>query len=437
MRMAWLYQRKWLLIQLPVAVLAIATLAVLWLFVYPMPPDHLSITSAGKGGAYHRMAQRYAEVFANYGVQLEVQLSEGSQENIERLSSMPARSDLALMQGGFGYLGADGEKRERSRIETLANVDTEAIWIFSRNRTITSLNELQGLRVAIGASRSGNHKVAMKLFEQARLDMKNLTLLPLMGPESVNALAQDLVDVVITVIARESTTLKMMLGVPGIHLANLQKTAAITERNRYLESSLLAQGALDADMPTKDTSMLTMSTSLVAREGLHPALQRLAVAVAMEVNSKSGLFHRSGDYPSLRRIDFPTASMARTTLAHGLPWHERLLPFWWAQFAERVLVLVLPVLLLAMWLMHTIPSYLRCVLQSRVNRWYGELKFIENDISQQAVSGLDLTRFLSRLNRIDASVLAFACPEDLMARCFTLHQHIKFVRQRLYRMRGR
>ena len=437
MRMAWLYQRKRLLIQLPVAAIATVTMALLWLFVYPMPPDYLSITSAGKDGAYHRMAQRYAEVFASYGVQLDVLVSEGSQENIERLSSVPAASDLALMQGGFGYLGAAGEKRDRSRIETLANVDTEAIWIFSRNRTITSLTQLQGLRVAVGASRSGNHKVAMKLFNQARLDVKNLILLPLMGPESVNALALGLVDVVITVIPRESNTLKLMMAVPGIQLANLQKTAAITERNRYLETSLLAQGALNANLPTKDTSMLTMSTSLVAREGLHPALQRMAVAVAMEVNSKSSLFHRSGDFPSLRRVDFPTAPMARTTLAHGLPWHERLLPFWWAQFAERLLLLALPILLVALWLMRSIPDYMRWALQSRVNRWYGELKFIENDLSQQSVSGLDMTRYLSRLNTIDASVLAFACPKDLMARCYTLHQHIEFVRQRLYRMRGR
>ena len=94
---------------------------------------------------------------------------------------MPARSDLALMQGGFGYLGAASDERDSSRIETLANVDTEAICIFNRNRTITSLNQLQSLRVAVGAHRSGNYKVAVKLFRQARLDLKNLTLLVLLA----------------------------------------------------------------------------------------------------------------------------------------------------------------------------------------------------------------------------------------------------------------
>ena len=98
---------------------------------------------------------------------------------------------------------------------------------------------------------------------------------------------------------------------------------------------------------------------------------------------------------------------------------------------------MLPVLLLALWLMRSIPDYLRWVSQSRRNRWYGELKFIENDLSQQAVAGLDLTRFLLHLNRIDASVLAFACPNYFMARCFMLQQHIELVHQMHYRMRGR
>lgn len=435
--MAWLYQRKWLLIRLPVALVAVAVVGWLWLHVYPMPPERLSITTAGENGAYHRMAKQYAAVFASHGVRLDIQTSDGSQENLERLGSASAPSDLALMQGGFGYLGAATGKRDRSHIETLANVNIEAVWIFSRNRSITSVNQLQGLRVAVGAQGSGSRKVALKLFEQARVNLKDLKLFPYMGLESVKALREGMVDVVLMVVPRESETFQAMLTVPGIQFANLHKSAAIAERNPYLETSLLAQGALGAGLPARDTAILTLSTSLVARENLHPALKRLAIAVAMDVNNNGGLFHVAGDFPSLRRVDFPIAPMARRTLADGLPWHERLLPFWWAQFAQRVVLLVLPVMLVALWLMQRIPDYMRWALQSRVNRWYGELKFIENDLSQQALSGMDLTRFLSRLNSIDTAVLAFRCPKDLMVRCYMLHQHIEFVRQRLYRMRGR
>ena len=74
-------------------------------------------------------------------------------------------------------------------------------------------------------------------------------------------------------------------------MANIRKSAAITERNPYLESRLLAQGTLDARLPPRDVTLLTTSASLVAREGLHPALKRLAIAVAMPVGGVLLLVH--------------------------------------------------------------------------------------------------------------------------------------------------
>lgn len=437
MRMAWLYQRKWLLIRLPVVALAVVTAVCLWVFVYPMPPTHLSITTAATDGAYYRHAQRYAERFAAHGITLEVQSSAGSQQNLERLRQAQSPADLAFMQGGFGYLGTSMERRDRSRIETLANVDVEAVWLFTRNREIDSLSQLQGLRFGIGPEGSGSRNVALKLLEQARIAGKDLTLSRLTGSAAVQAMRQNQLDAVLMVAPPESFAIQNMLSLPGIQLANLRKSAAITERNPFLESRLLPQGTLDTNLPPRDITMLTTSASLVAREALHPALKRLALAVAMEVHTSGGLFFRAGDFPSLRRIDFPTAPQSRNTLIHGLPLLERVLPFWWAQVVERIVLLVAPVALVALWLMRLIPRYMRWMVESRLNRWYGELKFIENDLGQESLSGMDLTRFLQRLNGMDKALLAFACPKELMARSYTLHQHIEFVRQRLYRMRGR
>ncbi|MBC7609939.1 MAG: ABC transporter substrate-binding protein [Polaromonas sp.] len=435
--MARLYQRKWLLIRLPVVVLAVAAAVWLWLGFYPMPPSSLVMTSAAADGGYYRYAQQYAERFAAHGIKLDVQTSAGSQQNLERLRQATAPADLAFMQGGFGYLGTTLDRRDRSRIETLANVDIEAVWIFTRNPEIDSLTQLQGLRVGVGPEGSGSRKVALKLLEQTRVDTKDLTLSALTGNVAVQAMRQNQIDAVLMVASEESLAIQNMLGVPGITLVNLRKSAAITERNPYLEARLLAQGTLDTRLPPRDITLLTTSTSLVAREGLHPALKRLAISVAMDVHTGGGLFHRAGDFPSLRRVDFPTAPHARQTLTQGLPLLEQLLPFWWAQVLERILLIALPMTLLALWLMQLLPAYMRWVLESRVNRWYGELKFIENDLNQESLSGLDLTRFLLRLNDIDKTLMKFACPKDLMARCYTLHQHIEFVRQRLYRMRGR
>jgi uncharacterized protein len=435
--MARLYQHKWFLIQLPLALAAALAAVCLWINVFPIPAASLRITTAGPEGAYYRNAKLYAERFAAHGVAVEVQTSDGSQDNLDRLRRPAHPSDLAFVQGGYGYLGSAFEGRGRSHVETLANVDIEPVWIFTRNREIDSLSQLQGLRLALGPAGSGSRKVALKLLEQARIDSAELTLSGLMGSAAVQALRLGTVDAVLLVAAPESRAVQGMLALPGIHLANLRKSTAITERNPYLEARLLAQGSLDARMPPRDITLLTTSASLVAREDLHPALKRLAVAVAMEVHTGGGLLHRAGDFPSLRRIDFPTAPQAREVMMHGLPLLERVLPFWWAQVAERMLLIVLPVLLMMLLLMRLIPAYLRWLIESRVNRWYGELKFIENDLTQTPVTGLDIARFLQRLDGMDRELMSFATPRSLMARCYTLHQHIEFVRQRLYGLRGR
>lgn len=437
MFVARLYQNKWLLIRLPVLACALALAIFLWAFVWPMPPGQLSITTAGAPGAYHELGLAYARQFAERGVMLEVQTSEGSQQNLERLRASQSPSDLAFMQGGFGYLGTSGERRERSRVETLANVDIEGAWLFTRNRTVTSLAQLKGLRIAVGPPRGGSRRVALRLFDQARIDLKSVTLSSQAGPEAVAALEQGAVDAVFFVAAPESGTLKRLLAMPGAQLASLGKSAAIAERNPYLEPRLLAQGALGNGLPLRDTTVLTATASLVAREELHPALKRLAIAVSAEVHTAASLFHKAGDFPSLRRMDFPSAPEARASLAEGLPFLERTLPFWWAQVAERVLLIGLPIALIAWWLMRLLPTLLRWTLESRLSRWYGELKFIENDLSQAQVPGLDLARFLVRLNAIDRDLLDFRCPKDLMLRSYVLRQHVEFVRQRLYTVRGR
>ena len=437
MRIDTLYQCNWLIIRLPIGLLAAALGIWLWNTQYPMPPTQLTITTGGAEGAYQAHAMRYADMFAAHGVTLTIQTSAGSQQNLDRLRQDDGPSDLAFVQGGFGYLGSSTDYANISRVQTLVNVDVEPLWLFTRLPELDTLTQLQGLRVAIGPEGSGSRRVALKLLEQARIDPKDVTLSPLTGNQAAQALEQGLLDVIVLVAAPQAESVQNMIRLPGVQPVGLRLSAAITERNPYMEARLLPRSALGEGLPARDLTLLTTSASLVAREALHPALKRLTMAVALQSHGGSGVFHRAGEFPSLRQIDFPTAPQSRDMLAHGLNTLEQLLPFWWAQLAERVLLIVLPVALLALWLMFIIPKYLRWVLKSRVNRWYGELKYIENDLQQEALPGLDLTRFLLRLNGIEEALAAFRCPNDLMPHCYTLHQHIAFVRRRLGGLRGR
>lgn len=436
MAAARLYQRKWVLIKLPIVLAAVALMAWLWTTWLPLPPSEITISTGRPEGVYNAYARRYAELFAQHGVTLRVLESDGSVQNLQRLRGGAPQADMAFVQGGIGL--PQGDRDTGIRLETLAKVDIEPLWIFSRLSYVDSLQQLQGLRVSLGPPGSGTRQLALALLDQVRLLPRDVTDSELAGPAAVQALQQGTLDVLLMVSAPESPVIKALLSTPGIQLVQLRRTAALTERLPYLQPRLLAQGTLDGGaLPARDASVLTTSASLVTRADLHPALQRLATQVAMEVHNRAGLFHRAGEFPSLKRIQFPASDQARRTLTHGLPWLEQHLPFWWAQVALRLLVICLPVALVAFWLARMLPAYLRWLLESRVTRWYGELKYIEHDLSRDSLSGLDLTRHVERLNSIESRMTAFVTPAYLMPRWFLLRKHIDFVRMSLFRRRGR
>jgi hypothetical protein len=230
-----------------------------------------------------------------------------------------------------------------------------------------------------------------------------------------------------------------LLRNPALTLATLERTTAIAERNNYLESRLLPQDGLGANLPPSDTPMLTTPAHLLVRQDLDPALKRMATAVAMEVHETAGAFHRAGEFPSLRSSDFPSAPEARQVLLRGLGPMENVLPFWWVQVLQRLLIICVPLLLLTAALFRMVPAWVRWRLESRITRWYGELKFIENDLVNKNVDvgGMELSRINGRLREMDQAIGSLKLPKELAQRWYTLHQHVDFVRSRIRGYRGR
>ncbi|HEY9095037.1 MAG TPA: TAXI family TRAP transporter solute-binding subunit [Hydrogenophaga sp.] len=434
-----LYRRRWLLIRLPIALVAMALAVCAWLWLYPMPPTQLTISAGQIDGAYQRYAERYVDAFARHGVDLAVQASSGSKENLQRLQSVPAKADLAFVQGGFGWSSAVGEKRDVNHVQTLAVVDIEALWLFGHEESLTSLVQLMGKRVAAGPEGSGHRAMLLRLLEQQRIDPSTLRWSDLSGTAARDALLRGEVDAVFMVASPTAAGVLSLLGESPVKLAALARPTAIAERNNYLESRLLIQDALGPGQPPHDASLLTTPTHLVARDDLDPALKRIATAVAMEVHSQAGPFHRAGEFPSLRFSDFPSAPEARQVLTKGPSRLENNLPFWWAQLLQRLVIIGLPLTLLCGLLFLVIPAWVRWRLESRVTRWYGELKFIENDLRTNSVDmgGIDLSRINSRLRKMDEDLDTMQLPRELADRWYALRQHVTFVRESIRGYRGR
>jgi uncharacterized protein len=441
MSMNWghMYRIRTWVIFLPACLTALALFVWLGWKVFPPAPTTITITSGAKDGMYFKHAQRYAQAFEAYGVQANVVESAGTVQNIERLRDTQNPAQLGFVQGGFGQIDRGLPTEGRTNIQTIANVDIEPVWIFSRVKDIDSLQQLQGMRVSIGQAGSGSRIIALKLLEQVRLEPKDLVLSETTGMGSVKAMANGSIDAAIFVASPSAPIVNAMLTTPGVHLITLKRSAALIERIPYLEPRLVAQGMLSPknQLPAQDAVMLTTVASVVVSENLHPALKRLTAAVTTQVHHEAGVFHKAGDFPNLRRVDFPSANEARTTLLHGLPWIEAHLSLNQAQWVWRLLLIGLP-LALACWAWcFFVPAFMRWTIESYVNRWYGELKFIENDLETAKLSGLDFAKHNVQLRAIDTAVNNFEAPAEFMKRMYMLQQHIDFVRHKLLAMRGR
>ncbi len=434
-----MYRLRVWVVFLPACITALVLFFWLSWSVFALAPNHITITSGAKDGMYFNYAQRYAQALREYGLTVDVLDSAGSAQNIDRLRDTKNPAQVGFVQGGFGQIDRAIASESRTNIQTIANVDIEPVWIFSRIKNVDSLLQLQGMRVSIGQVGSGSRLVAIKLLEQVQLEPKDLMLSETTGLSAVKALTSGTIDAAIFVASATAPIVAAMLAAPDVSLVTLKRSAALIERIPYLEPRLVAQGMLSPNgrQPEQDSVMLTTIASVVVSENLHPALKRLTASVARQVHRDAGVFHKAGDFPNFKRIDFPSAPEARSTLLHGLPWIERHLSVTAAQWAWRLLLIGLPLTLLCLALCYFVPAFMRWTIESYVNRWYGELKFIEHDLETNKVSGLDFAKHSVQLRAIDSAVNHFDAPPEFMKRLFMLQKHTDFVRQKLLTQRGR
>jgi uncharacterized protein len=437
MNLAKLYQQRVSWVYAPIlafAVVAFFALSQLWL---PLPPSEITLSAGLPGGMYQEHAKSYRQLLQTHGITLNVMESAGTGENLQRLKDPSNTVQVAFVQSGYA-LGESSDPLSVG-IQTLAQVDIEPIWVFSRFRDVDSLLRLQGQRVAIGQPGSGSRAVALRLLNQVRLEAKDLLESEVVGLETVKALREGKLDATVFVASVNAPLVQALLNTPGIYLANLKRSAALGERMPYLDARFAAAGSLNASrlQPPQDMVLLSTVASVLVREDVHPMIKRSLMHVMLQQHSAAGPLHRSNEFPHLKRLEFPSTSQARDVLREGLPWLERHVSVQVAQWLYRLLLIGLPLALAAWMLCKLIPGYLIWRIDSRINRWYGELKFIENDLNQGEPGGLEMAQFRTRLRDIGRQVAGFPMPKNYMQRMFLLQQHIALVSGKMQARLGR
>lgn len=419
----------------PLALLAVGLLALAYWWLDPNPPKRVTLATGPAQSAYAEFGKRYAKALAANGIEVVLLDSEGSSANLQLLQS--GKADLGFVQGGSG----DSADNEDSGIVSLGSLFVEPVWLFYRESVarkvtstavLSSLTQLQGLRLNVGTAGSGVPNLIDKLLEINRIEKKNMRLSQLaQTPATVAFLAGEL-DALVFASAPESLMVQMLLQTPGIKLMNFAQSEAYSRRLPFLSPAVLPRGVVDlaADVPPRDVRLLASTTALLARERTHPALVQLFSDASLNLHGGAGWFNRAHEFPNTRTSEFPIAAQAERTIRNGAPMLQRYLPFWLANLVERMWLALGIIIAVLLPLSRIVPPLYEFRIRSRVFRWYGQLREIEGRLAEQTD---DAPTLMKELDTLESRVEKITVPLSHADELYALRNHIQLVRKKLLR----
>ena len=169
---------------------------------------------------------------------------------------------------------------------------------------------------------------------------------------------------------------------------------------------------------------------LVSRRDLHPALVDLLLVAAPDIHGGHGLLSDRDTFPSPRYVDLPLSDEADRHFRRGPPFLMRYLPFWAATLVDRMWVMLLPLLGLAIPLFKLIPPAYKWQIRRRFLRLYTELESLDPNVTPLANEN-DLKRRNERINWLEGQAAITYVPREYKDALYKLRRDIDLVRRQL------
>ncbi len=394
------------------------------------PPDHLVMTTGYEGGAYAIFGERYQQILARENIHLKLLTSSGSVENLKRLNDKSYRVDAGFVQDGTSSLS------EAKNLVSLGAIGYAPLWVFYRSQdALNYLSELKGKRIAIGPEGSGVRKFAIELLKLNNIAGPPTMLLDLSGTAANKALLKGTVDAVMIIGTEDNALVKEFLYAPKVKLMNFRQAEAYARIIPALSHVVLPQGIMDVSkkMPSQDVHLLAVTTSLIARDDLHPALIYLLLDAAVEIHSKAGWVNKKKEFPSLHELSFPSSHYAERFYKSGRPFLLDYLPFGIAAFVDRTILLIVPVAIILIPLIQIIPRLYFWRHRRKIHQWYRKLKNLELEMTESHGPG-EISGYHEKINQIEASINRISVPLTFFGEVYKLQEHVDLVRGKLIRL---
>ncbi len=415
----------------PILALLLITLAIAFRFADPPPPNRIYMATGGPGSTYEALGKQYAEFFAKKGIKVELVSTHGAEENAVRILDRNDRIQVAFVQSGL----IDPEKAKG--IVSLGSIGYEPVWFFYRGQQHGASDErIQSflkMRIAVGIEGSASYQQALQIMQLNGIERPpNMVSMP--TKDGIKALQRGEVDAILVVDGFKSENVQNLLQDTTIGLANFKRAKAYAQVADYFERLEIPLGgySLAKNIPPQDTELIATTINLVVDENLHPGIQYLFMEAAKSINGKESFFAKRGEFPSFKDSMLPESEVANRFIQRGTPLIMSYLPFWMAEFIDRMFILLLPIAVFVYPILLSIPGYRLKRIKSKLSKVYGDLKFLEQDISQAYNPNLR-DEYIERLDALERQALTLKVPKSIVSDYYTLRSSIDFVRNSLSR----
>jgi TRAP-type uncharacterized transport system substrate-binding protein len=434
--------RDLLVTAVPFIAIALVLLVLAYIALDPTPPKKVVLATGAEQGAYAEFGKRYAAWLKQRGIQVVLRNTQGAAENLALLRDPHSGVDLAFVQGGADEARPRGEDDADDGLVSLGSLFFEPVWLFYREDAakrllkadhLDALSQLAGWRLNIGPPGSGVPNLVTKMLDANRIDAGTITLQRLPQTPAVVSLLGGDSDALVFASAPESLMVQMLLQTPGIKLFDFAQAEAYSRRFAFMSPVTLPRGVVDlaGDVPPQDVHLVAPTAALVAKQGTHPALMQLFVQAAQAIHGNAGWFQRKDEFPKASNTEWPLAKEAERFYRNGPPVLQHYLPFWLANLIDRMWVALVSIIAILIPLSRVVPPLYQFRIRSRIFRWYGRLRAVEDG---QGVRPVD--ELAKELDAIEARVESVTVPLSYADELYALRSHINLVRRRLLAPEG-
>lgn len=196
--------------------------------------SNLSIATGGTGGVYYPTGGAYAELINNNleGYSAVAEVTGASVENVGLVARGDSDMALALADtvlqayAGEGRFGPDGDLPQLGNLRALGSAYPNAIHIVTiEGSGITSIEDLRGKRISVGAPGSGTELSAQAILEANGITYDDIDVQRLNFNETADALRDGQVDAGFWSVGPPTSSILSLAETRDIHVISMSEDA--------------------------------------------------------------------------------------------------------------------------------------------------------------------------------------------------------------------